>query len=153
MHKLDKPDKPLARLEDSSNAMQEKSDKEDSMPSKRWLKKAEIYKLFAKGFGNLDFSERAAKELYDYESQGKGNIEIDTFARSSNGYAVGKKWCDVQVSSWLNDFKNNRLFARMCLEEMYLKKQLPKWFLDSIFYKPFPLFKNMIDKILGGQNA
>lgn len=102
--------------------------------SRRWIRKAEIYKIFARPWKHVcAFTEIDAIALYKYESGLGGDISIDTFNQSANGYAVGKKWCDVQVSAWLNDFKSNRTFARLCLERLYQDKTFPEWWLDSIF--------------------
>ena len=108
----------------------------------------EVYKIFAGGFGVLDFSEKAMQEMFEYESNGVGDISIDgfnTIGKKVNGYAVGKKWCDVQISAWLEDFKKNRLFARLSLQEMYWNKEFPEWWLDRIFM--IPEFENMVKNI------
>jgi len=111
--------------------------------TRRWLKKAEIYKIFTNPWKHrCTFTEKDAEELFIYESTGMGNISIDTFNDSSNGFAVGKKWADVQVNMWLEDFSKNRLFARMCLQEMYWNKEFPEWWLDTIFM--IPEFENMV---------
>lgn len=64
-------------------------------PSKRWRCHAEVYRRFAEQqCVGLDYSEQAARECFDAESNGaKHNL-------SRNGYAVGKQWANVQVSEW-----------------------------------------------------
>lgn len=116
------------------------------MISNKYKKMCEVYRIFAKNF-DCDLSDQAMLDMYNYESSGIGDINISGFngIGKPNGYAVGKKWLNVQVSAWLNDFEENRLFARMVLEELYLKKEFPKWWLDSIFI--IPEFENMIEDI------
>lgn len=41
---------------------------------------------------NLDFSDQAAKALFEYESTGSGSVD------NTNGFYVGKKWFDWNVS-------------------------------------------------------
>lgn len=85
-------------------------------PSKKWYKKAQLYKKHALNIFNegmmarhrslgepitecyYDFSEKAALEMYLFESSGIGNVSIDIFNSKINGYAVGKKWYDVEIS-------------------------------------------------------
>ena len=81
--------------------------------SYRWGKKSIIYKEVAIKFYEeaararyishkepilpcpYDFSDKAAQEMYIYESKGIGNIVIDVYSNSLNGYAIGKKWLDT----------------------------------------------------------
>jgi hypothetical protein len=72
-------------------------------PTSKWLKKAEKYRELAKiaeqtGF-KCDFSNEAANAMFNFESSGIGKIEYD------NGYAIGKKWMDVQISMWIEDLQ------------------------------------------------
>lgn len=96
--------------------------------SKRWRKIAEVYKHFAKGATRTgfvcDFSENAAREMYIFESQGRGRIKPD------NGFAIGKKWLDVTVAMWREDLKANppMLYAA----ELYSDPNLPDWWLDNV---------------------
>ena len=94
--------------------------------TKSYRKMADVYKLFAKSFGNLDFSEKALQVMFEFESRGNGKIEIDCFSATNNGYAVGKKWLNVMVSMWKEDIKSG-LFNK---KELY--KDFPKWWLDKI---------------------
>ena len=97
----------------------------------KYRKMAQVYKIFASGWDNLDYSEQALQEMYDYESTGKGNIAISVFNKSNNAYAVGKKWTDVQVSMWLDWLKKPGWMN--ILEDLY-NDEFPHWWLDSIFY-------------------
>lgn len=83
-------------------------------PSRKWYKKAQEYKKCALSFYTegvmarhrslgepitecpYDFSEKAAVEMYLFESAGIGNVSIDIFNNKINGYAIGKKWYDVE---------------------------------------------------------
>ncbi len=85
-------------------------------PSKKWMKKAELYKTRAIAYfeeANLarhhslgepivpcpyDFSEKAALDMFIYESTGIGDVGIDIFNGKLNGYAIGKKWMDVEIN-------------------------------------------------------
>lgn len=85
-------------------------------PSRKWYKKADAYKKKAEDFWQetslarnfshgepikecpYDFSDKAAQEMFLFESTGKGNIVIDVFSNSLNGYAIGKKWLDVEIN-------------------------------------------------------
>jgi len=70
-------------------------------PSKRWRRRAEIYRRFAgiaEGTGFVcDYSEDAARAMFTRESSGKGDVAAD------NGYAIGKSWLDVQLAMWRED--------------------------------------------------
>lgn len=92
----------------------------------KWRKKAEMYKMMRKGIhDSLDFSEKAAQAMFDYESGGGMPPE------KNNGYKVGKMWLNWQITEWKKDIKSGLLFV----SELYKDSSLPKWFLDSIdFY-------------------
>lgn len=84
--------------------------------SNKWRKKAELYKEAAidiymegaearnRSLGEpivlcpYDFSEKAALDMFIFESTGIGNIGLDVFNGKLNGYAVGKKWLDVKIN-------------------------------------------------------
>jgi len=119
---------------------------------KRFVRKCKIYKLFAEE--GLDFSKEAMKELYLFETFGKGNIEIGGFNQSNNGYAVGKRWCDLQVTTWLeecemfDDKGNEKSFYRgwyNVINELYKDSTFKDfhWWLDSVF-RNFLKSKNSI---------
>jgi hypothetical protein len=96
--------------------------------SKSWLKMAEIYKIFADGWNNIDFSDKAKQEMFDFESSGRGDIEIDCFSTTNNGFAVGKKWLNVQVAMWIEDIQNG-IIGKV---ELYNDKKFPHWWLDKV---------------------
>lgn len=98
----------------------------------KYKKMCEIYKKFASDW-DCDFSDKAKKEMFLFESKGIGNIDISGFNASiskPNGYAVGKKWLNVQVSAWKKDFENSDLFKRLCMTDII--KDYPHWWLRSI---------------------
>ena len=99
-----------------------------SKPTRRWLKKAELYKHFANGTG--DFSEKSAQEMFDYESTGKGDLGSKIFTSSIlNGYAYGKWLLDITVSMWKQGIKDGTL----TLMELYQDKNYPYWWLNEVF--------------------
>lgn len=79
--------------------------------------------------------------MYLYETKGEGNLQQNLFG-AQNGYAVGKKWMNVQIEMWKTDIRSGILF-RYELEEHY-----PKWFLDKFInvQQGFPLSKEEIDE-------
>ena len=81
---------------------------------RKWLRTAEIYKRFSdKG---LDFSEKAAHEMYLHETYGKDVSEM-------NGYRVGKKVMGITISAWKKDIKHGLLFR------FELDREYPAWFI------------------------
>ena len=87
-----------------------------------------IYRYF--GHLNLDYSEKAAIEMFLFESQGTGNLELGLFD-CTNGYANGKRWMDVTVAMWQEDIAAGLLY----LDELYNESSLRPfhWWLDKIF--------------------
>jgi hypothetical protein len=84
---------------------------------------SEVYRMFANDWKDcLDFSDEALLELYNYESYG-GKIS------PSNGFAVGKKWLNLNVSMWKEDIEKGLLFKR----ELYDDPKFPHWWLDGVF--------------------
>jgi hypothetical protein len=75
--------------------------------------------------------------LYEYESKGVGDLSIDVFNKTVNGYMVGKKWLNVTVSMWKEDFDKKGLvgcfFREVTLVE--LRRDYPEWWINSIFKK------------------
>lgn len=67
-------------------------------PSRRWRRHAEVYRFFAEDvcpkLPGLDFSEQAAREAFDAESNGARHD------LTRNGFAIGKQWANVQVAEW-----------------------------------------------------
>lgn len=64
---------------------------------------AELYKLFGKGWDNLDFSDEAMIEMFNSESFGTP-VNIRT-----NGFYVGKQWLSVNVAMWKEDQEKGHL--------------------------------------------
>jgi hypothetical protein len=92
-------------------------------PTKNWWKMADIYRRFAKDWPNVDFSEEAANAMFAYESRG---IPLPQNTKT-NGFVLGKKWMDVTIEMWLEDIKNELLFAHELLDDGY-----PEWFLYKV---------------------
>lgn len=53
----------------------------------------------------LDFSEEAARAMYEYESRGGAQPD------ESNGYLHGKRWVDWQTTQWRDEMVAGRLDA------------------------------------------
>jgi len=83
---------------------------------------SELYKHFSRDWNNLDYSEESLIELYEQESFGKGTC------KPNNGYDVGKKWLNVNVSMWKEDLERGYLFKW----ELYEDPKLPDWWLDKV---------------------
>jgi hypothetical protein len=71
---------------------------------------------------NLDFSDEALIELYNYESYGGST------PKSNNGFYHGKKWLNVNVAMWKEDIEAGVLIKY----ELYLDEKFPHWWLDSV---------------------
>ena len=69
-----------------------------------------------------DYSEESMLELYMYETYGEGRCD------DTNGFHLGKKWMDVTVEMWKEDFEKRLLFK--C--ELYDDPELPDWWLDKV---------------------
>lgn len=125
-------------------------------PSRKFRRKCKVYKLFAEEHDSSSFSDKTMEELYLFETYGKGDINIGGFNQSNNGYAVGKRWCDLQVASWLEDCEMHVCNTRVMLprgkigtlkesysgwynviSELYQDETFKDhwWWLDSIFKK------------------
>lgn len=101
--------------------------------SKKWRKIRPIYRYFGGEHSCLDYSEKAALEMYLYETKGLGNLGINLFNKKQmNGYAVGKHWMDVTIKMWLEDLKNGLL----CVVELYKEYPNWHWWLDKVVLKP-----------------
>lgn len=102
----------------------------------KYLRMTELYRSFTDPENDLDFSDKALKEMYDYESKGIGKLDIYTqhneyllTGKKVNGFFVGKRWLDITVKMWLEDVKKPGWF--FYIEELY--KEFPDWFLNKIF--------------------
>lgn len=88
--------------------------------SRKWLKMAEIYKIFAKEWeAECDFSDTAAMEMYLYESRGEGHPSY------RNGFFTGKHWMDATIQMWRED-----LGLTLFKSELY--EDFPHWWLDGL---------------------
>lgn len=83
---------------------------------------AELYKHFAREMSSkLDFSEDAELSLFNHESYG-------TQLSPNNGFAVGKKYLNLQVTMWREDLRRGWIFKY----ELYEDPVYPHWWLDSV---------------------
>jgi hypothetical protein len=81
-----------------------------SNPTRRWLRKAEVYRHFVREEEGLDWSPEAAQAMFDWESRGSGDLGAGIFSSSSrNGYARGKKVMDLTVAMWQEDLREGLL--------------------------------------------
>lgn len=99
---------------------------------------AEVYRHFAKQTRcPLDFSEEAAREMYESETHGKGSPS------ERNGYAIGKRWMDVTLANWLEDLGTPLLLSW----ELYLDPNYPRWWLDRVLPERFRLTLEEIEGV------
>lgn len=101
-------------------------------PTNRWLRMAEIYKRFARPNAQIcDFSDKAAEAMFDFESQGIGDLRLNLFNKMDdgkfNGFAIGKHWMDVTISMWKEEMRARLLFIDELLEDF------PEWWIKKIF--------------------
>ena len=91
---------------------------------KKFKKMIPLYEMFAKEFASadIDFSDKAKEAMYLYETYGEG------FVDERNGYFLGKKILNLQVTSWKEDMKNGLLY----FEELYNDPNYPHWRLNSV---------------------
>jgi hypothetical protein len=90
--------------------------------SKKYKQIVPLYRYFGRHWEHcLDFSDDALFDLYTYESTGRGQVKPD------NGFANGKKWMDVAVAQWREDFGNT-----LWVFELYEDPDLPDWWLDKV---------------------
>lgn len=76
--------------------------------SNKFLTMCDLYLLFAEDWKDLlDFSDQMKVELYNSESYG-------TSVSSTNGYFVGKKYLNVQVTMWKEDIKKDCCLKKSC---------------------------------------
>lgn len=83
---------------------------------------SELYVHFGKPMApSLDFSDEALLSLYNHESYG-------TALSPKNGFAVGKQYLNLQVTSWREALRRG-IIARF---ELYEDPSYPHWWLDSV---------------------
>lgn len=70
---------------------------------------------------SLDFSDEALISMYNFESYG-------TELSPKNGFAVGKKYLNLQVNAWKEMLREGTL-AKF---ELYEDPSYPHWWLDDI---------------------
>lgn len=94
---------------------------------KNYVKIIPLYKHFAKHIEGLDWSDAALHEWYKAETFGSPSpVNVS----EKNGYKQGKKWMDVTVAMWKEDF-GNTLFV----QELYEDNAYPHWWLDKVIGK------------------
>jgi hypothetical protein len=85
---------------------------------------SELYRHFGSSQGTMDFSDQSLLELYNHESYG-----TDLTDPGRNGFSVGKRYLNLQVTMWKEDIYKGMLFK----SELYEDENYPHWWLDSIF--------------------
>lgn len=84
------------------------------------------YKKFSPSL-EYDFSSEAAQSMYNFETFGIGTIDIsgfNTHGKKINGYAVGKKYMDITISMWKEDFKRAGIHRDLLMDSLFKD---PKW--------------------------
>lgn len=93
-----------------------------SKPSAKFRRACEVYLIFARPWlESLDVSPEAMEEMFRHESHGKP-------VGDRNGFAVGKKWLNVQVSAWKEDIAAGLLTKQELLED----ETFPKWWIRGV---------------------
>ena len=97
----------------------------------KWLRMCGMYERFAKGElrqTNLDYSSKAKKDLFIFESRGEGKqLKGNNIFRVGklNAFAYGKWLMDITVAMWTEDL--DKYITKNELLEEY-----PKWFIDKV---------------------
>lgn len=89
--------------------------------SNKFRRMSELYRIFARGYSDLDFSDDALLSLYNHESYGLA-------LSPRNGFAVGKQYLNVQVAMWRDDIRSG-IIAKF---ELYEDERFPHAWLDSV---------------------
>ena len=76
--------------------------------SQKWKRMSEAYVYSTKSFNMCDFSEKSARDMFDFESTGEPKIVYYEKYHDGlyNGYVVGKHWYDVNLSFWIEDLRS-----------------------------------------------
>jgi hypothetical protein len=83
---------------------------------------SELYHYFGSSMSSkLDFSDDALLSLFNHESYG-------TTLSFNNGFAVGKQYLNLQVTSWREAIRRG-IIGRL---ELYEDSDYPHWWLDSV---------------------
>lgn len=89
---------------------------------KNFKKMVPIYRLFAEPWEHcLDFSDDMLHEMYLNESSGIGKCS------PQNGFYHGKKWMNVTIAMWKEDFGRT-----LGWWELYEDNRYPHWWLDKV---------------------
>lgn len=85
---------------------------------------SELYRLFADDWKHvLDFSDDALLSLYNHESYG-------TSLSDRNGFAVGKKYLNLQVTAWIECLREGTLAKFELYQDPLFSNH--HWWLDSV---------------------
>lgn len=111
--------------------------------SKKYLRKAALYRRMAMQTGRLDkqselFNEDKLIELYQFESTGRtddGNVTSLAQILKTNGYAYGKFLRDCFVSDMVKDVKSG-LFLKIEFLSTSLERLHNQDILDKVFVEP-----------------
>jgi len=102
---------------------------------RKYALRAAHYRRVAKGqnVSELDFSEKALRDLFAWESRGEGNAD-----KSRNGFAYGK-WCvDLSVSMWVEGISSGDFckaeFLRTRLQKLHNQSKLEKIVVRQAFF-------------------
>lgn len=91
--------------------------------SKKFRRMAGLYRLFARHWTRLDFSDDALLALYNHESYGS-KLNPD------NGFAVGKRYLNLTVTDWRADITEGLLYKHELYEDELFADY--HWWLDSV---------------------
>jgi hypothetical protein len=102
---------------------------------RKYALRAAHYRRVAKNqnVSGLDFSEKALRDLFAWESRGEGNVD-----KSRNGFAYGK-WCvDLSVSMWVEGISSGDFckaeFLRTRLQKLHNQSKLEKIVVRQAFF-------------------
>ena len=126
--------------------------------SKKFLKMAEVYKIFCPTDISVDFSEKALESQYLSESKG-GIYKFHYNEKNNgvfNGFSLGKHFMDLTIKMWLEDINlqnlvdNNdvsktllSIFEIINVSNVKNEYKYPSWFLSKIF----PITEEFINNI------
>ncbi len=104
-------------------------------PTKKFEKMCEIYLIFSKDEYSdcASFTDQDKLELFYAETFGDKCSE-------KNGYAIGKKWMDVNIAMWIEDNRKGELYV----PELYGNK-FPSWWLNKVLNRDGPYDNGFYD--------